>query len=61
MTRLVALLIGVFNLLLALALGIGVIWLGVAWLDSWWTLVITIPIALSILASWGRWFETHWS
>ena len=45
------------NLVLALALGFGVIWLGHAWLDTWWTLILTIPIALSILGSWARWTQ----
>ena len=45
------------NLLLALGLGAVVVWLGHVWLDSWWTLIATIPIALAILASWARWSE----
>ena len=54
-------LVVLLNLLLALALGAGVIWLGHAWLDSWWTLVITIPLALGIVGSWAGWVQTHWS
>ena len=52
-------LVVVLNFVLAVALGVGLIWLGHAWLDSWWTLILTIPIALSILGSWARWTQTR--
>jgi CheY-like chemotaxis protein len=49
------------NLLLAVVLGAAVIWLGYAWLDTWWTLIVTIPVAFAIFGSWSRWKETSWA
>jgi hypothetical protein len=43
-----AALVGFANLAVAFAVGAGVIWGAAVWFDSWWMLVLTVPIAVSL-------------